>query len=128
MTYSHFVVFSMNHSRKLQLSLALTFICFIYNLLVTILFFLDVRVEKVDGQNHHHCETCLELCGVWKCITVSVGESTKKMEMEDVFPFIVATAIVNLVLGVLAMSLLAWGLCQGKKGDEKNRELDENNI
>ena len=118
----------MNYQRKLQLSLFFTFICFNYNLLVTILFFLDVRVEKVDGQNHHHCETCFELCGVWKCITVSVGESTKKMEMKDVFPFIVATAIVNLVLGMLTMCLLGWALCKEKKGKGNNRELQENNV
>ena len=50
------------------------------------------------------------------------------MEIEDVFPFIVATAMVNLVLGVLAMCLLCWGLCTERKGQGKNRELDEKNI
>ena len=43
-------------------------------------------------------------------MTVAVGESMKNMEMEDIYPFIVATVSVNLVLGVLAMCLLVWGI------------------
>ena len=55
-------------------------------------------------------------------MTVAVGESMKKMEMEDIYPFIVATVSVNLVLGVLAMCLLVWGICMDREEGGKIRE------
>ena len=59
-------------------------------------------------------------------MTVAVGESMKKMEMEDIYPFIVATVSVNIVLGVLAMCLLVWGIC--KHGKKEGTTRDEYNI
>ena len=99
-------------------SLILSFICFIYNLLLTILFFMNME----NGQDQPYCKSCSELCGVWKCMTVAVGESMKNMEMEDIYPFIVATVSVNIVLGVLAMCLLVWGISKHGKKEGQTRE------
>ena len=55
-------------------------------------------------------------------MTVAVRESMKKMEVEDIYPFNVATISVNLLLGVLAMCLLVWGISKHGKKEGQTRE------
>ena len=112
-----FVPCMMNTRKKLQVTaFILVLICFVFNLLITSLFFLNMNQNMERGQGPY-CETCTELCGVWKCFTVTTGKAIKKMEMEKVFPFIVATSTVNLVLGMAAIFLMICGFCQ--KREEK---------
>ena len=59
-------------------------------------------------------------------MTVAVGESMTKMEIEDIYPFIVATVSVNLVLGVLAMCLLVCGIC--KHGNKEGKAVEEYTV
>ena len=116
----------MNTRQKLQMtSLILISICFIFNLMVTSLFVMNVK-QNMDKAQGPYCTTCTELCGVWKCLTVTTGEAMKKMEVEALFPFIVATSIVNLVLGVVVMCLMIFGLCQDKKERMNTRDQVEN--
>ena len=90
---------------KIVILFCLVLSLFIYNLLVTIMFFWNMEMDQFQP----YCHECTELCGVWKCVNVTLGESTiKKMEMEDIYSYIVATATVNLSFGLLVMVLLVW--------------------
>ena len=103
----------------LKMSLLISFLCFIYNLFINLLYFLSI------AKNHHqqYCQSCTEICGVWKCIHVALGESTKRIEISDVQPFIVASAGVNIIMGLLAMAFLLFGM-MNKEAEEKTSLID----
>merc|ERR1711872_628198 len=106
----------MNIGRTLFLSIVLVFFQFVYNLFVSTLFFLKTARESYQP----YCQTCTEICGVWRCIDIGLGDSMDKLSFEDIYPLIIVSVIVNVGLGLGAIILIAMGLRQLGKLRKKN--------